>query len=114
MPSGMSSDNNNDEVLLRLRTMEQLLALIGDPLGGQGLGVAETLQGQKKGLEKDVEIGREEEEDGSVGVNDDITTKSTITTTTTAVTVTGTIPDTIPTSTTTSASWLPKVPGFNT
>ena len=77
--------------LERLRTMERLLTLIGDPLGGQGLGpVTETAPGP--GLRKETGQAEGQEDDVAVTTTDAITT--------------ATPPDI------TTTSWLPKVPGF--
>ena len=77
--------------LERLRTMERLLTLIGDPLGGQGLGTGLGLEtGTGQGLGTGPEEGQED--DVAVATTDVITT--------------ATPPDI------TTTSWLPKVPGF--
>ena len=68
LPTGLSSDE-----IERLRTMEKLLALIGDPLGGQGLGTA-TAAGPGLGTSTAAAgpgLGTELEQEGDVLVTTD-------------------------------------------
>jgi hypothetical protein len=105
LPTGLYSDE-----MERLRTMEKLLALIGDPLGGQGLGTA-TATGPGLGTELvqegDVLVTTDDDDYDDVHA-----TTPTTPTTTTTTTTTATSPDTTPPPSTPTSSWLPKVPGF--
>ena len=110
--SGLSSGE-----MERLRTLEKLMALIGDPLGVQGLGLGlDIAQEQELGLGLGTAEGQEG--DGVMAANNDNTVATATDPSSATTPVTPTPTPITPTTTanavpTTPSSWLPRVPGFD-